>query len=104
MPQGGLDTLGKPPWGSYNVLFEIELKLLFLQLLLVAYVSPYRLFVQTYGPNTIPPGPEMHPSGPFCLENTSVDLYSALTFQKSDYKSNAELRRNAQTHMDVARH
>jgi len=58
-PQKKEGALEKPPWGFFRVLFKIKLKLLFLQLLLVAYVSSYRLFIQTDGAHAIPPGPKM---------------------------------------------
>ena len=95
---------GEAPSGFIDGLIKFYIKLLLLKLFQVADVFADDLFIQTDCADTIACRPEEQTRNPFYLQNLSMDSYGAFSFQKPDYEGKAELRRHAQTHMDMVWH
>jgi hypothetical protein len=72
--------------------------------LLLAGTSADRRFIEFNRADTISGRPEMHNRYPTMPEQSPVDQHRAFTLQKENYKRNAKLGGNPQTHVDMVGH
>ena len=100
-PPGRRRWGGEGPVGAKVSIIQIQTALPRLKFLLISHILPNHDLVEAHRAHTIPRSPEMQPCYPLLLQQFPVDSYGDLPFQKPNRVRHAELRRNAQAHMNM---
>ncbi len=74
------------------------------QLFLLSDIAPYFRLIKTDRANAVPFRPEVQSRQTSPLQYLALNPHRTFAFQKTNRVRDAELRRNAQTHMNMVRH